>query len=60
MGSGIPEIENQVKKWSYRLWCHKTKLSQIVTLIFCNSEILGWKNENKKPELRNSEILSNI
>ena len=62
MGSGIPELKNQVKKLSYILWRHKTKLSQIVTswLIFSNSETLEWKNENKKTELRNSEILLNI
>ena len=28
--SGIPELENGVKKPSYRLWPHKTELSQIV------------------------------
>ena len=27
---------------------------------FCNSDTLEWKNENKKTELRNSEILLNI
>ena len=31
MGSGIPELENHVKKPSYTLWRHKTELSQIVT-----------------------------
>ena len=25
-------------------------------IIFCNSETLDWKNENKKTELRGSEI----
>ena len=30
-GSGIPELENRVKKLSYALWRHKTELSQIVT-----------------------------
>ena len=30
-GSGIPELENRVKKPSYALWRHKTELSQIVT-----------------------------
>ena len=29
-GFGIPELENGVKKTSYRSWCHKTKLSQFV------------------------------
>ena len=62
MGSGILELKNRVKKPSYRLWSHKTKLSQIVTLqlIFRNSKTLEWKNENKKTELYNSEILLNI
>ena len=57
--SGIPELENRVKKPSYGLWRHKTELSQIVTssLIFRNSEIVELKNENKKTELLNSEIL---
>ena len=57
--SGIPELENRVKKPSYGLWRHKTELSQIVTssLIFRNSEIVESKNENKKTELLNSEIL---
>ena len=42
MGSGIPELKNQVKKPSYGLRPHKTELSQIVTskLIFRNSETL--------------------
>ena len=31
LGSGIPELENQVKKSSYGLWRRKTELSQIVT-----------------------------
>ena len=30
-GSGIPELENRVKKPSYELWRHKIKLGQIVT-----------------------------
>ena len=30
--SGIPELENRVKKPSYGLWCHKTELSQIMLL----------------------------
>ena len=30
-GSGIPELENRVKKPSYALWRHKTELSQILT-----------------------------
>ena len=57
--SGIPELQNRVKKPSYGLWRHKTELSQIVTssLIFRNSEIVELKNENKKTELLNSEIL---
>ena len=40
----------------------KTQLSQIVTsqLIFRDSETLDWKNENKKTEVRNSEILLTI
>ena len=60
--SGIPELKNRFKKPSYRLWRHKTELSQIVTseLIFRNSETLEWKNENKKAELCYSEILLNI
>ena len=29
-GSGIPELENLIKKPSYALWRHKTKLCQIV------------------------------
>ena len=35
-GSGIPELENRVKKPSYALWRHRTELVQIVTsyLIF--------------------------
>ena len=39
---------SRVKKPSYRLWRHKTKLSQIVTSwqIFLNFETLEWKNEN--------------
>ena len=58
-GSGICELKNRVEKLSYGLWRHKTEFSQIVTLllIFCNSETLDWKNENKKTELRHSEIL---
>ena len=49
---------SRVEKPSYRLWRHKTKLSQIVTsqIFFFNSETLNWKNENKKTELRISEI----
>ena len=31
MGSGIPELENRVKKLSYPLLRHKTESSQIVT-----------------------------
>ena len=30
-GSGIPELENRVKKQSYELRRHKTELHQIVT-----------------------------
>ena len=61
-GLSIGIWNSLVKKPSYGLWRHKTELSQIVTskLIFCNSEILEWQNENKKTELRNSEILLNI
>ena len=29
--SGIPDLENRVKKPCYGLWSYKTKLSQIVT-----------------------------
>ena len=29
--SGILELKNRVEKPSYRLWRHKTELSQIVT-----------------------------
>ena len=28
-GSGIPELENRVKKPSYALWRHKTEFNQI-------------------------------
>ena len=51
------ELDSRVEKPSW-----KTESSEIVTslLIFRNSETLDWKNENKKTELRNSEILLNI
>ena len=46
---------------SWKIISHKSELSQTVTsqLIFRNLETLEWKNENKKTELRNSEILLN-
>ena len=58
-GSGIPELKNRFEKPSYGLWRRKIELSQIVTsyLIFLNLEALDWKDEYKKTELRNSEIL---
>ena len=47
-GSGIPLLENRVKKPSYALWRHKT--------LSYNSKILSLFNNNQIPELHTSGI----